>query len=160
MSDTPAEIVPVPALNDFSLSFALCDFAQVMEGKLYVMGAGWNMRSTQPIPFAVAGIIKVPWSATNEPHKLQLALVTGAGRPFLTPSPPTGDELPLVVEVNFKVGRPSFAVTGMPFNVPFAVNFGPMQFPPDQYEWRARIDETVRDEWRFPFSVSANWPPT
>jgi hypothetical protein len=43
----------------------LCDSAQVYEGKLSILGGGWD-RILFGSPFAVAAIVEIPWDRTGE----------------------------------------------------------------------------------------------
>src|SRR5919108_60320 len=59
----------------------LCDYAEAVNGKLYVMGGGWNVAfsSGQPINAALAILVIVPWDQTNRRHELRVELVDGDG---------------------------------------------------------------------------------
>ncbi len=61
----------------------LADAAQVVGGKLYVMGGGWNVyHATQyplNIPFSVAIGILVPWSETNRKHRFEFTILASEG---------------------------------------------------------------------------------
>jgi len=60
----------------------LCDYAEELGGKLYIMGAGWSQLRTpyQPSNMALAIKLSVPWTQANEPHNLAIRLVTEDGR--------------------------------------------------------------------------------
>ena len=57
------------------VTLLLCDFAEAVNGKLYVMGGGWNILFApgQPVTMSVAAVIAVPWDRTNQQHELSLA---------------------------------------------------------------------------------------
>ncbi|EFC82243.1 hypothetical protein FrEUN1fDRAFT_4632 [Parafrankia sp. EUN1f] len=70
----------------------LCDAAQVSEGKLYILGGGWNLVGPSPAPSALGLLIEVPWDRANSPFTLQLELhdqdahqPSSPGRPGLSP---------------------------------------------------------------------------
>jgi len=130
----------------------LADHAQALGGKLYVMGAGWNVAGPAPVTMALAGILELEWGEANEPKALRVELLTEDGRPVEVPTP-TGDR-PVVIEGNVEVGRPPGTRRGSAFNIPIAINTGPMPIPPGGgYVWRFWIGGETRDDWRLPFST-------
>ena len=137
----------------------IADHAQALGGKLYVMGAGWNLTGPQPAPCALGGLLELDWHEANQPRIVRIELLTEDGKPVAVPTP-TGQQ-PAVVEVNAEVGRPPGLRAGTTFNVPIAVNLGPLPIPPGgQYVWRFSIDGETREEWRLPFSTRpAPQPP-
>ncbi len=55
----------------------LADRAEAINGKLYLMGGGWdtfNIGNDEPASFSVALAIMMPWHATNQDHMLTLSL--------------------------------------------------------------------------------------
>ena len=46
--------------------------AEVQAGMLYMLGTGWTEIGPAPSPFAIAGIIEVPWDETNWRRKLEI----------------------------------------------------------------------------------------
>ena len=131
----------------------LADAAQVAEGELNLLGGGWNITGPQPVPSALALLIEVPWDRANEQHHVRLELLDADGEPVLVPQE-AGEELPLVVEAQFEVGRPVGVKRGSPLNVPLAVNLGPQPLPPNQrFEWRMSINGETAEDWRAAFST-------
>ena len=136
----------------------LADHAQALNGKLYLMGGGWNLTGPGHVTMALAGVLELEWDEANQPRRLRIELLTEDGQPVAVPTP-TGDR-PLEIEVNVEVGRPAGARPGTPFNVPVAINIGPMPIPPGgRYVWRFAIDGQTRDDWRLPFSTRATEAP-
>jgi Family of unknown function (DUF6941) len=136
------------------LTMLLCDSAQAVSGKLYVLGGGWNVTGPEPSSSAIALQIDVPWDLTNTQHKLRLDLVTDDGQPVMIPTP-TGQS-PAQITAEFEVGRPAGHKAGTPLGVVLAVNIGPLPLSPGgRYEWHCHINEETRDEWRVAFSVRA-----
>ena len=130
----------------------LADHAQAVGGKLFVMGAGWNIIGPGPAPFALAGILELDWDEANRPQLLRIELQTEDGQPVQTPTP-TGDR-PIMIEVNVEVGRPPGTRAGTSFNVPIAINVGPMPIPPGgRYVWLFSFNGASDDSWRLPFST-------
>jgi hypothetical protein len=63
----------------------LADAAQIVAGKLYLMGGGWDtLTVNQPLPAtrrcAVAAAYSVPWTETNQRFNAEIAIVTEDGR--------------------------------------------------------------------------------
>lgn len=134
------------------VTLMLADAAQVADGKLNVLGAGWCLTGPQPCPSAVAGIIEVPWNLTNTNHSFRFELIDLDGNPVLMPGP-HGEE-PVVIPGNFEVGRPPGLRTGSYQPVPIAVNIGPMPLPPGgHFEWRFSINDQRNEDWRLAFST-------
>ena len=77
----------------------LADAAQVADGKLYLLGGGWDRIAVQGLPAVhMAGIavgVLVPWSETNTPQTLTLTIEDEDGAAVLPP-----------VAVRVEVGRP------------------------------------------------------
>jgi hypothetical protein len=55
------------------------DHADVVGGKLYINGGGWNVTGPQPSPFAIAMLIEVPWDQTKTKHRVLLELLDADG---------------------------------------------------------------------------------
>ncbi len=108
----------------------LCDHAEVSGGKLFISGASIDRSDVAPgapppfvAQFAVAGLVRVPLTATNAEHSLRFRFVTEDGR---DPELPAGSNLgPQGIggEMRFNVGRPPIATVGQEQLVPFAFNF-------------------------------------
>lgn len=134
------------------LTMLLCDSAQASEGKLYILGGGWNLTGPDPSPSAIALQIDVPWDQTNRRHRLRLTLVTDDGEPVPVPTP-TGPR-PVQIDAEFEVGRPPGVKPGAPMPVVMAVNVGPLPLAPDRrYEWRCQINDESHETWRLSFST-------
>lgn len=131
----------------------LADSAQVADGKLYLLGGGWNITGPQPSPFALAILIEVPWDRANEQHRIRVECLDADGGPVLV-AQPDGGEQPLFFEGAFEIGRPPGMKRGAPLNVPLAINLSPQQFAPNsRYEWRLSINGETDDDWRVTFTT-------
>ncbi len=125
----------------------LCDRAQVAEGKLYVLGGGWNIaQSGGPFPVEVAILVAVPWTATNEKHPFELTLVDEDGQPVEGNG---GNPLQLAGE--FEVGRPPGIKPGTALNQQMVFKFGMLMLPAGGYVFEFSISGTVLG--RTPFRV-------
>ena len=56
----------------------LADHAEVLNGKLYMMGGAWDRLHISdintPVALSIVIGVLVPWSLTNEPHQLQIRI--------------------------------------------------------------------------------------
>jgi hypothetical protein len=145
----PAELNP---LRGMKATLMLADAAQVAEGKLHVLGAGWTFTGPQPTPFAVAGIIEVPWHLANQQHSFRFDLIDQQGNPVHVETPE--GEQPLHFEGHFEVGRMPGLQAGTGILFPFAINSGPIPLDPGgHYEWRLLINGEAHEDWRLAFST-------
>lgn len=107
----------------WKVTLVLADAAQVAEDKLNVLGAGWNITDPMPSPFALGGIIEVPWNETNRSHPFRLELIDLDGNPVVMEGLEGSTEV--AVNGTFEIGRPSGIRAGSFQPFPFAVNCGP-----------------------------------
>ena len=92
----------------------LADSAEALDGKLYTLGAGWNMLRFPQLPapwsFSIALGLDVPWDATNQRHSLPLRIDDPDGEVV-------GDTFTMEVEA----GRPPGAIRGQDQRIVFAL---------------------------------------
>src|SRR5450756_2909121 len=67
----------------------LCDYAEAINGKLYVMGGGWTICPPGPRHMAIAVRVMVAWSEANTKHTLTLFLQDEHGKTLELGDPPT-----------------------------------------------------------------------
>jgi hypothetical protein len=110
----------------------LADHAEAVNGKLYLMGGGWDRRTVadfrQPQTFAVAVGILIPWTETNRPLSLTVALTDLDGAPIAPP-----------LQTQLTAGRPANAKPGQKLRYMLAVNFQTGIPRPGEYVVNARI---------------------
>ena len=91
----------------------LADEAEVVNGKLYMIGGGWNRLTAQSLPWpqhmAIALAIQVPWMDTNRQTQVEIDLQDGAGTSLAK------------VDGQFVVGRPAQSVPGQPLRTQIAI---------------------------------------
>lgn len=126
----------------------LADSAQAVEGKLYILGGGWNL-TTGGIPSAVAVVINVSWDMANTRHDWRLELVDSDDQPVV----PEGQEEAVAAWGAFEAGRPPGLPVGTELISPLAVNIGPLPLAPGRYVWRLLIDGEPLDSARAAFNV-------
>jgi hypothetical protein len=132
----------------------LCDNAQEVAGKLYLLGGGWSIYRGSPLTMGLAVKIAVPWDAANIPHQFTARLVTeDGGDPVLTQ--PDGSEAATRIEFQgqFEAGRPPGVPPGSELDAPFAVNIAGLPLTVGRYEWQVLIDSELVN--RVPFTVMA-----
>ena len=109
--DLPIENIEI----DFIM---VADWAETINGKLYIQGAGWDRLLRPPkenpvVGFAIAVGILVPWHLTNRQHQIELSIITGDGVP-----------VGQAITGGFTVGRPAKALSGQKIRAPFAARIG------------------------------------
>jgi hypothetical protein len=134
------------------VTLLLADFAEAINGKLYVMGGGWSITGPSPGPMALAVKIEVPWTEANKKHKLELVLVDSDGKPVLNALEQGGE--PIQAVGDFEVGRPPGLMPGTPIDLAIGLNVarGPLT-PSSRYTWRLSIDGFHDEDWEVSFST-------
>jgi hypothetical protein len=110
----------------------VADRAEVVNGKLYLMGGSFDRLQPPRFPFqlmlGVAVGIRVPLSETDDTHKLHVELMRG------------DDERLLEMKAEVQTGRPPGS-GGMDLLVPMAFN-GPVRIPgPGTLTLKASVDD-------------------
>ena len=96
----------------------LADYATVADGKLTLVGAGFDWCHVGgPVTFGIGVLVHVPWTATNTPHPWVLRVVDSDGQPVAG-----GDGVPLQISDRFELGRPPGVQPGSSMTVPLAFN--------------------------------------
>jgi hypothetical protein len=141
------------------VTLLLCDSAQAVDGKLYILGGGWSLTGPQPTPMALALKIDLPWDRANMKHKWRLELLDGDGRPVSVQLQPDADPQPLLLEGEFETGRPPGLKAGTNLDLPLSFNFGPIPLRPNmEYQWRFSI-EKYEGDWTVGFRTRPELPP-
>lgn len=131
----------------------LCDYAQVADGKMTIVGGGWNELRSPMAPISVAALLHLPWQEKPREHHVVLELIDEDGRQVMD----TGGSTPVRVEAGLAVegGDKRPDRVGVPIPVPFACVFGPLGLEGGKrYVWRLFIDEETSEEWQASFLVS------
>lgn len=116
----------------------LCDFAQVAEGKLYVMGGAWTrIAANSPAPMTLAVIVHVPWDQANQPIKMEVALRDEEGGYVLVEGNRIGGE------GEFEVGRPPGMKQGEQLSFPMVFTLGSVSLDPGGYVWQCEVSNEI-----------------
>jgi hypothetical protein len=95
----------------------LSDYSESLNGKLYALGAGWNVLNFPEFPqdwrFTVGLGLDVPWDETNQRQSIQLTVQDPDGNAL-------GDEMTL----EFEAGRPAGLPAGQEQRMVISINVG------------------------------------
>jgi hypothetical protein len=128
---------------DFAL---LADAVQVLQGKLYVLGGGWNTLFVGEFParhpsLGVGLRVRVPWSWTDRPLRISIDLQDEDGARML-PGPP--------IAQGVKVSRPQGMPDGSDVVLARSFTFNNLTFPkPGGYSFVISLDDDPADRLRF-----------
>jgi len=130
----------------------LADSAEAVQGKIYALGAGWNLLWAHAFPvtqprIAIGIIVRVPYTATNQMHNLSVSLQTEDGETVqlgLIEPPGGGDAQPLnELGGQFNVGRPPLLPAGDEQVLALALQIDGLTFrAPGMFSWVVQIDGT------------------
>ncbi len=130
----------------------LCDSAQVADGKLYCLGAGWTETGPGPATMAIAILFYVPWDRTNTDLSFRLELREADGTVVHLPGP--AGQSPVSIEGGFEVGRPPGLAHGTSIPVPLAIPLQGMPLPPGQrYYWELTVGGETHEDWTLHFAT-------
>ncbi len=134
------------------VTMMLADAAQVYDGKLSVLGAGWTHSGPGAVSMAIAMLIDVPWEDTNVDHKWEIKLIDTDNNPVLVPT--HEGKKPCALGGGFKVGRPPDHPPGAPITIPIALNMGLLPIPPGKrYIWQLWINGETSSDWHLAFNI-------
>ncbi len=116
---------------DFLLT---ADSAEAVNGKLYMLGGGWDRRAVadfaQPQSFAVVLGVSIPWSETNRPIPLTLSIADVDSGPIMP-----------AFQTQLTIGRPPHARPGQRQRVMLALNVMAVLPRASEYVIEAGIDD-------------------
>ena len=128
----------------------LCDHAQEVGGKLYILGGGWSQYHGSPVTMTLAVKIAVPWDAANMQHAFTAKLVTeDGGDPVLPQAEGGAAPFPIEFQGQFEAGRPPGLAPGSNLDAPFVVNVAGLPLAEGRYEWQVMIDGELVDRVAF-----------
>lgn len=127
----------------------LCESAQEINGKLYILGGGWSVTGPGPFQWALAVRIEVPWDEANTKKRVRIFLIDEDGKPVAA----HGQSGALELHAEFEVGRPPGLPRGTPIDTAFAIQGLPLMLEGGRYVWRLSIDGVEDDHWQAGFYV-------
>jgi len=117
----------------------LSDAVQVADGKLFILGGGWDITGPQPSPSGIAIRFEVSPNEFNVSHHWELFLEDADGQLIMveTPDGPQSIEVRGDFTASAAIGAPE----GTPTIIPVGINFGPIPFLPNaRFTWRLIVD--------------------
>jgi hypothetical protein len=134
----------------------LCDYAEELGGKLYIMGGGWSKIFTPNVPSNMALAIKlsIPWNEANSPHDVTVRIVNEDHEPLRNEE---GQDIGLAGKV--EVGRPPGLRPGSYLDAPMALTFNGLTLSPGTYVWELLVDGEVLESTAFDVVDPGTAPP-
>lgn len=119
------------------VTLLLCDSADEIGGKLYVLGGGWSIGPANvPLNMALAILLIIPWDQANRQFKVQAQLMTDDGEHVEV----GGQQV--VNEGLLEVGRPPGTKPGSGLNTPIVLKVNGLVLEPGGYRWELMVDGT------------------
>lgn len=114
----------------------LCDAAEAVNGKFYILGGGWSIVFAPGVSTNVTLAVKlsVPWDQANQKHKVRASLQDADGNIV---NLGIGD---VFAEGDVEVGRPPGIKPGTALDVLFVLPFGGLAFEPGSYVWLLEVN--------------------
>lgn len=132
--------------NRMKTIMLLCDHAEAVNRKLYVMGGGFSVCAPGVRSMFIALKVIVPWDEANVKHRLAIILQDENGNTIELGKPPR----PVRQEGDFEVGRPPGLPMGMDLDFILAMGFSGITLEPDRrYRWQLEIDDEPADHTSF-----------
>jgi hypothetical protein len=125
----------------------LSDFAEEHDGKLYVMGGGWNRISARaPANMSLAILLYLDRSELNQSHKMAVALLKGTGDQVLDTS-----SQPFRIEGQIQLGpRPEIdPAEASIFTAPIGIRVPTQKLEVGHYVWELRVEDQLLDTATF-----------
>lgn len=123
------------SLTEPQATVLLCDAAESVNGKLYILGAGWSqMLADSPTNMSLAVKLLIPWNRANETLTLRASLVDED-----SDEPVDLGGGPLMAEGNLEMGRPAGLRRGTPLDASFVLNFPGVSLSQGGYVWKVEV---------------------
>ena len=137
--------------NDVEATMLLCDYAEAVNGKLYIVGGGWSLLAKVRPRFKMALAVKllVPWSRTNERIHFEASRVTDQGDEVVQES--DEGERPVQAAGDLELGRPPGLKPGTALDAAFVLNFEGLDLDLGGYVWQLQVGNAMAA--RIPFQV-------
>lgn len=126
----------------------LADYAEAINGKLYIQGGGWSQIRRSPannaINFGIAVKMLVGWNEANRKHKVEFLLRDEDGDVVR----PNGAD-PFFIQSELEVGRPPGLRPGTDIDAPLAINIAGLPMEPGRYALQLTVEGEVIDSVTF-----------
>lgn len=137
----------------------LAEQGQVVNGKLYLHGAGWRTVAVPPggpVTCTIAVMVEVPWAEIGESHSVDVGLADDKGRPV------TNDKGEPIISIhgNLQTVRPPGVLLGEAGHFPLVLSIPPLSLGSGKYVWHVVLDGATAVDWELPFTVTAAKPIT
>jgi hypothetical protein len=120
----------------------LCDAAQEVGGKLYMLGAGWSrVIATGPLSMTLAIRLGIPWHAANQLIDFRIELKDSDRKPVVTDGQPAAK-----IEGRMEVGRPPGLRQGTVLDSSFVVPIQGLELQPGVYQWDLSFKDADQQE--------------
>jgi hypothetical protein len=130
------------------LTVMLCDYAEAVNGKLYIAGGGWSeLRGSGPADIALAVKMGLAWTDADRPVPLEAALLTEDGHTVEA----AGEPVRFSAEV--QASRSEDLPPGTPLDVAVAIRFSNLVLTPGGYRFEVSLDGQLSTT--VPFRVRA-----
>jgi hypothetical protein len=134
----------------------LCDGAQVVHGKLYVLGWGWTHIGPDPWQQALAIKLDLDEDDLGKPHHMEVFLEGEDGEVVMIEQ---ADGTMQALEVPHDFELPRLPELGDGVSVCVPINFAPLPLAAGRrYTWRLVIDGESEESWRVSFSTRSAEP--
>jgi hypothetical protein len=126
--------IELPETRPYVEFLMTADRAEAINGKLYLMGGAWDRLwigdfATQPHPVGIAICVVVPWSATNEDHRLSVMITND-------------DEVEVAsTQIGFRAGASAQMARTESQKVLLALTMQPRLERPGTYTIKAIVDD-------------------
>jgi hypothetical protein len=134
------------------VTMLLADAAQVAEGKLNILGGGWDVCGPGPTPMAIAVKLEIAPSETRRKHTWSVELVDENGQPvFLDTAEGEKSAVTIHGQIERIRDRKS-PPPDEPVSLRFVINMVPLPLEPgSSYAWRLSIDNKTSRDWQVSF---------
>lgn len=124
----------------------LCDAAESVGGKLYILGAGWSQTPAHdPTNMALAVKLSIPSNRPSLPVDVR-AFLLNEDNDFVYQN-----GVPVALGGEVELGRPSDIDPRTPLDLSFVLNFPGLVLSPGYYVWQLEVDRDVKS--RIPMQV-------
>ncbi len=126
-------------MEPFEASIFLCDYAQAVNGKLYIVGGAWdNWRGHTPISCVIALQLSSAFSEAHKRHTMRVFLRDANGSEVRNPL--VNDEV-IFSQGEFEFGRPARFPDDHVLSSVVALPFSNLGLRAGTYRWVLQVDD-------------------